>query len=226
MGLGWRVGLVVGMCCAGAAAAEEWETVLEEPYLVKTRDVPGSEVKEYRVEGKLRASVADLQAALSDASHFPKFMPHVKEARVLKTAGAVDFVYVRVSPPVGGSRDYVSEVQLLESVNSDGEGRFRQKWRANPDYLPERSGIIRLRINEGSWDISPSGDGMSAVVYRFRVDPGGWVPGFVRELANRQAIPDTLQAIEREAQRRARVRAESARVFPARKPGAPQTATP
>lgn len=212
MSLGWRVGVVVGLAWAGVAGAEDWETVLEAPFVVKTRSVPGSDVKEYLVEGKLDAHPADLQETLCDAPRFPGFMPHVKEARVLDGNGKVDFVYVRVEPPVGSSRDYVSKVVLLESVRPDGSGRFRQIWRAVPDRIPERRGIVRLKINEGSWEISPSGERQSHFVYRFRVDPGGWVPGFVREMANREAIPETLRAVEREAQRRARARGESARV--------------
>jgi hypothetical protein len=44
--------------------------------------------------------------------------------------------------------------------------------------------------------------GHSKVVYRASVDPGGWMPGFLSDLANRSGAVGTLRAVEHEAQRR------------------------
>jgi hypothetical protein len=206
MGLGWggAAGLL-GLAVAGSAWAGEWDTVLDGAVVVRVRDVSGSAAKEYWVETVLKAEVAHLEAALCDPDHFSGFMPHVKESRTLRRSGERSVVYTRVEPPVGGSRDYVVEVDVLSRQASGG--RFHQRWRALPDLLPARSGVVRLRVNEGSWDIAPLPQGLSQVTYRFRVDPGGWVPAFVSDLANKKAIPEVLRAVEREAQRRAERRA-------------------
>lgn len=193
-----------------AHAADRWETVVTGPLTVKTRDVRGSDIKEYLVEGEIDASVQDLQETLCDPERFAKFMPHVKEARLLERDGRTDQVYVLVEPPIGGSRDYVTEVRLLESVRQDGSGKFRQQWRALPKAVPERSGVTRITLNEGSWKIEPGADGRSRITYRFRVDPGGWVPSFVADMANKKAIPENVRAIESEAKRRGRERERSA----------------
>ncbi|MBX5481719.1 MAG: SRPBCC family protein [Myxococcaceae bacterium] len=205
--VGAGLALAVGLWATHAIAEETWRTVLEGPVTIRTREVPGSDVHEYEVTGALDAPAFDLQATLTDPERFPKFMPHVTEARILDHAGNVDRVYTRIDPPMAAPRDYVTEVTLVESVRADGTGTFRQTWHALTDALPERSGVTRITINEGSWVITPTADGRkSRIVYRFRVDPGGWVPGFVADLANKKAIPETLRAIEREAQRRGRER--------------------
>lgn len=194
----------------GAASASPWETVVEGDLTVKKRSVAGSAVREYLVETVMDAKVGDIEEALCDATRFPAFMPHVAETRILETASRTERVYTRVEPPVGGSRDYVAEVVVLERASEDGTGTFRQKWHALPDAVPERDGVKRIRVNEGSWHISSTAEGHSKVVYRFRVDPGGWVPEFVIDLANRKTIPETLRAVEQEAKRRARARTTAA----------------
>lgn len=198
---------MMGLWATNATAEEKWRTVLEGPLTVKTREVAGSDVHEYEVTGAMDAAVADVQSTLSDPERFVKFMPHVKESRILKREGQNDRVYTKVQPPVGDPRDYVTEVTLLESVKPDGSGTFRQKWRAVNDALPERDGVTRITVNEGSWEITPSNGGrQSTIIYRFRVDPGGWVPGFVADMANKKAIPATIRAIEQEAKRRSATR--------------------
>jgi hypothetical protein len=60
-----------------------------------------------------------------------------------------------------------------------------------------------VRVNDGSWAITPTGDGSkSHVVYKFATDPGGAVPKFAANIGNKKAVAGTLQAIEQEAQRR------------------------
>lgn len=212
MRMGGRLGVVtvVALWAMGATAEESWRTVVDGPISIKTREVPNSDVHEYLVEGVVDASTEDLQATLCDPGRFPRFMPHVTEAKVLEHLGSVDRVYTRIDPPIGGARDYITEVKVVQTVHEDGTGRFVQVWRALPDAIPTREGVTRIRINEGSWEITPREDGRSQVVYRFRVDPGGWVPDFIADLANKKAIPATVHAIEREAQRRGRARSRTA----------------
>lgn len=206
------VAVVVGLWALSATAGESWRTVMEEPLLIKTHDVPGSGVHEYLVEGVVNASVVDLQATLSDPEKFSSFMPHVTESRLLQRDGNTDRVYTKIEPPLGGPRDYVTEVVLVEAVHADGTGTFRQSWHALPDALPERNGVTRVKVNEGSWEIVANDNGGSKVIYRFQVDPGGWVPDFIAELANKKAIPATIRAIEREAQRRGQLRRQTAQM--------------
>ena len=202
--------MVMALWAMSATAGESWETVMDGPLTIKTREVEGGGVHEYLVETELDVSVVDLQATLNDPERFPKFMPHVSEARVLDHEGNTDRVYTKIDPPVGGARDYITEVKVLQTARADGTGTFHQVWHATPEAIPERSGVTRVKLNEGSWVITGNDDGSSKVVYRFRVDPGGWVPDFIAELANKKAIPDTIHAIEKEAQRRARARSRTA----------------
>ena len=194
-----------------AAAEAEWETVATGAITVKSRYRAGSPVKEVWAEGAIDAPVQDIQAALMDPDRMPKFMPYVKEARTVgqPQADGSRVVYTRLDLPWVAPRDYVLKVNLDQGTSPDGSGEFKNHWVATND-LPERSHIIRLKINEGSWHVSPAADGKSWAVYKFSVDPGGWIPGFAADLGNKTGVTDTFKAVEKEARRRAAERTADA----------------
>jgi hypothetical protein len=206
--------VVLSMSLSSAALAGdgEWETIIDgPPFVVKNRAKDGSAIKEVWGEGDVNASVADLQSALMDPANFHKFMPSVKSAKELGTPDADGsfFVYTQLDLPVLQARDYVVQVWVDEPVQPDGTGAFRQHWKAVPDKLPEKDGYIRVKVNDGSWHITPIGDGSkSHVVYKFSTDPGGMIPGWAKNMGNKKAVVDVLNAVEREAQRRGAERAK------------------
>ena len=203
------LGALVALASATEARAEEWETVATAPVLIKARSVPNSSVKEIWAQGEMSAPVQDVQATLLDVERFREFMPYVKESRVIGNprADGAHYVYTRLEfGPWVSSRDYVVKVEVERSVAPDGSGEFRNRWVAEPDRIPSRANAVRLRINEGSWHVASRGPNKSFAVYRFVVDPGGWIPAFAANAGNKQGVTDTFKAVEREAERRADVR--------------------
>lgn len=200
-----------------AAAAEEnpWETQRTDPILIKTRSRPGSDVKEIWAEGTLKASTPDIQNAITDVKRFTVFMPYMTESRFL---GGTDpdgakYTYARLDVPVLSPRDFVHKAYLDRDSATDPQGVFANHWFAVPTKLPEVEGVVRLKISEGSWLITPSADGKSShVVYRLCVDPGGAIPAFAANKANADGLTDTFKNIEGEAKRLAGIRAAAAAI--------------
>lgn len=216
---------------AGRGEEPRWDTVSVGTIEVKSRDLPGSPVREYWAQTELDAEVQDLQATLTEANEFHRFMPFVKESRFLRRIDpdGSRYCYVRLElPPPLTARDYVVRVKTLKGVAPDGSGEFENRWEAVPDALPTRRHTVRLKLNEGSWRITPLPQGRSKVEYRFRVDPSGMVPPFAAEIASRNGIPDTLRAAEKEAQRRAALRRQARQTAERRLPPplAPDAGTP
>lgn len=206
--------LLVAPQAASADDADGWAVVLKgPPYTVKNKARAGSGIKEIWAEGEIAAPVQDIQNVLTTSEQFRNFMPHLKVARQLgkpEADGSI-FVYTELDLPVVTSRDYVTQVWLDEGVKPDGSGQFRQHWSAVPNRIPERRNLVRVKVNDGSWHITPIGDGSKSwVVYKFAIDPGGWIPAFAAEMGNAKAVPDTYKAIEKEAQRRSAVRLKAA----------------
>lgn len=202
--LGWAVG--VGLALVPfMARAEGWETISSGAVVIKTRARPNSPIREVWAEGDLNASVHDLEEAILDAEAYPRFMPYVKESRYLDKPeeDGSRLVYTRLDLPVVAARDYVIKVLVEKRTQPDGTGTFSNRWFAVPDKVPVKPNVVRLKLNEGSWEVTPKGEGRAHVIYRFAVDPGGWVPAFIADMGNKTGVMDTFRALEREAQRRA-----------------------
>jgi hypothetical protein len=191
------------------ATPGEWQTVVEGPITVKNRSIEGSPVKEVWAEGEIDAPAIDVQAALMDVESQRHFMPYMKDARKLGAPlpDGSSYVYTLIDLPMVGQRDYVVRLELKESLDAQGEGTFRNEWHAHPDRTPRRAGVTRIVRNDGSWVITPRADGSKCwAVYRFTVDPGGWIPAFAANLGNRRGVIETYLAVAKEGRRRRAVR--------------------
>lgn len=191
------------------AADNKWETQRTDPILVKTRARPGSDVKEVWAEGIIAATPIDIQNTITDVDRFPKFMAYMT---VSKFVGGTDedgarYTYAKLDLPVIAARDFVHKTYIDRDAARDPQGVFANHWFAVPDKIPEVKGVVRLKISEGSWQITPLPDGKSHVVYKLCVDPGGAIPAFAANKANADGLTDTFKNIEKEAQRRATERA-------------------
>ncbi|QAT81925.1 hypothetical protein EJ065_0316 [Corallococcus coralloides] len=196
----WGLALAV-VLAAGVAGAEEWETVAKTPFVIKVRPRPGTKAKDIWAEGELKASALRIQTVLEDQGSYRLFMPYVKESRVVRpTDDGGRLTYTRLDLPVVSSRDYICHVVTESKVAPDGTGVYQQRWKAEPDAFPARRDVVRLRLNEGSWKVEPRGENTSWVVYKFTVDPGGSVPGFLASVGQNDAVVDTLRAVEKRAQ--------------------------
>jgi hypothetical protein len=203
-----RAGVVAWATSASIALAGDagpWETITNEPILIQRRAVPGSDVKEIRAEGTVNANVLDVQEVLTNTAGFVKFMPYCVEAREIGSGDpdGAHYNYQRLDLPVLSDRDFIHKTYVDRDARTDPEHVFAIHWFSVPDKIPERSGVIRLRVSEGSWLFTPSANGGLHVVYRQHVDPGGMIPGFAANFANKDGIVDTFKAVEAEAHRRA-----------------------
>jgi hypothetical protein len=205
--------VLAGLLCSAALAEEsKWETVATGTITVKSRARAGSAMKDIWAEGEIDAPLAEVQGTLVDPENFPKFMPYVKESRTIgkpEADGSV-FVYTKLDFPVVASRDYIVKVTVEEGVKPDGTGAFRQRWVAVPDKTPERKGVVRLKLNEGTWHITPRGESKCYAIYKFTTDPGGWIPNFAIDMGNKTGVTDTFKAVEKEAKRRVEAKKSTA----------------
>ncbi len=175
---------------------------------MKARPRTDSSVFEIWAEADLAAPVQDIQETLTTMERFEHFMPYVKSAKeVSREPDGSIYTYTELGFPIISDRDYVVQVWLDEGVKPDGSGAYRTHWVAAHDKLPEKSGIVRVKVNEGSWVVTAKDDHTSHVVYRFAADPGGMLPTWAKNIGNRRGVSGTLEAIEKEAQRRQRERA-------------------
>ncbi|MDY7229711.1 START domain-containing protein [Hyalangium rubrum] len=200
--LGWcgAVALVLGAGVAGAA--DEWKTVEDDPVVIKVRPRPDGDGKEVWAEGDVEADAYDVQTALRDAESFRLWMPYVKESRRVSTREDGSWVaYAKLNLPVITARDYAVHIVEERTLSEDGQGEYLQRWKAAEGEVPERQGVVRLKHNEGIWQVTSKGEGKAHIVYKFSVDPGGSIPKWAANFGQKDGVLKTLEAVEERAKK-------------------------
>lgn len=215
--LWWTSAVALVLVAGLARAADEWETVESKKAAIKVRPRADGNGKEVWAEKDVEANAVDVQNALMDSGSFRLWMPYVKESRVLSSnPDGSRVAYARLSLPVVDDRDYTIQVTDEKKLAEDGSGEYVQRWKVVEGALPERKGIVRLKYNEGTWEITPKGENAAHIAYKFAVDPGGSVPGWLANMGQKDAVLDTLKAVQERAQKLGEERKKA-------KPAAPKT---
>ncbi|MBY6187641.1 SRPBCC family protein [Marinobacter hydrocarbonoclasticus] len=165
---------------------------------VYTRKVPGTPVKEVKMEALIDAPVEQVWRAISEIEHYPEFMPYIDDIEVMGEAqngGA--YVYHRVDPPLVSKRDYTLLIVNEEDVEA---GSYYRYWTQMNQFGPEpKKGVVRLEICDGSWALERTEDGRTQATYWVYTDPGGRIPGWLANQANTVGLYDVLKAVEARA---------------------------
>jgi hypothetical protein len=84
---------------------------------------------------------------------------------------------------------------MTRGTSANG-GVFRSEWTASPEAEPEVKGVVRIRLNDGSWVAEPiSGGTRTRLTYTLLTNPGGLIPDFVANMSNTVAIPKLFKAV-------------------------------
>lgn len=154
-------------------------------------------------EGRRIVAIAEVEAppevvfnVVNDFDHYPDFMPYVKESRVLSRKGDSEVVtYTRIAPPFVSERDYPLKFRMTRGSPTNN-GVFKTEWIARPDAQPEIEGVVRIKLNEGSWLAEPlDGGTRTRLTYTLLTNPGGLIPAFVANMSNTVAIPKLFKAV-------------------------------
>ena len=148
--------------------------------------------------GEMEAPPAVVFNVIADFEHYPDFMPYVKESRVLSRMGDGEVItYARVVPPFVSERDYLLKVRMTRGMASNG-GVFKIEWTAIPEAQPKIEGVVRVKLNEGSWLAEPhEGGTRTRLTYTLLTNPGGLIPVFVVNMSNTIAIPKLFEAVRK-----------------------------
>jgi hypothetical protein len=173
-----------------------------------------------RAEGTLQAPAWAVRDALLRAFESDKLSPYLAHRKVLHAEGcqgdAKDlpgcrkvWVYERYDPPMVGPRDYAFRMEVVVDDTESG-GDFELRWTIDESHGAPPEGAIHMLRNTGGWEIAPAGADGSRFRYHIDADPGGSVPSWIVNIANRSQVPSVIAAVEDEARKLALKRARSA----------------
>jgi len=159
---------------------------------------PGSHLKEFTAVGSIDAPTRAVHAVLDDFENYPAFMPFTVETRLIKREGDSIVGYQRLSPKICADRDYTLRV-WKKSWPAGGGLVFRVWWTsANEFGPPEKKGVMRVKVCDGSWLLEPDGALRTRATYSVFTDVGGLIPAFLANYASQTGINRLFEAMRKQ----------------------------
>jgi len=194
--------VLAAVSVSSAARAEEgkWEEAASadidgRKLKVYAREKEGSDVKETRGLGSFAAAPWIIKNVIDDVGRYKEFMPYTKESTIVKTGEGFVISYQRVSTPVVEDRDYT--IKITDESREDASGKivWKNRWTVTNSGPPAKSGVTRIAINDGYWQLEDASDGGTKVTYYVYTNPGGGIPSFVINMANSTAVGELFKAV-------------------------------
>ena len=192
--------LAVLLLVAGAQADEAgWQRVAEhDGIVIERRTDDGPSVHEVRATTRSALSPAAIMATLWKHDEYVQFVPYLKRLDVLRDEGDAKLVYEQLRVPLLKDRDLTLRVTR---TFSPATGAYEVTSVAAPGEGPrESSAYVRVRTNVGRWRLEPTAEGGTAVTYVLRTDPGGLVPAWIINAAQKEVTAKFVRAMLDRAQ--------------------------
>jgi hypothetical protein len=191
--------------CAHLPAAEpqatpgEWKSISKSDNVeIYRRFYPGPANYESKAVGDIAAPVATIHAVIEDLESHAKFMPYLAECRVLKRDGDSTLSYQRISAPLVSDRDYTVRIRTTSKKTEAGTS-YLIKWETdNALGPPEKRGVLRVQICQGSWLLEPAGPELTRATYTILTDSGGALPTFIKQTGSQMGIRKMFAAIRKQ----------------------------
>lgn len=153
---------------------------------------------ESRAIGEIAAPVEAVHAVIDDVESYSRFMPYTAECRVLKRERGSVLVYQRISAPLTSDRDYTVRVRTSSKAVQGGISYFSHWEAENALGPPEKPGVVRVRLCEGSWLLEPIGPKTTRATYTIYTDSGGAIPAFIKNTGSQIGIRKMFAAVRKQ----------------------------
>ena len=166
--------------------------------VISYRDDPTVHARAYQAVGEVRAPPRDDFNVVTNVAEHPRFMPFIKESTIVRRVSADEtIVYQVVSPPFVSDRDAYFDITVTTPASpASPTAVWKSVWTAVPDFGPERSGRVRMRVAEGSWLFEPiAGGTWTRLTYTSLASVGGNVPEWMTHSSSVSVVQKMYTAI-------------------------------
>ncbi|MEI6122009.1 MAG: START domain-containing protein [Bacteroidota bacterium] len=150
----------------------------QEGVKVYTRDFSGSNVQEFKGEVTVKSNLGGILKLIDSVSEYPKWMYKCSCAERLKkiNQGSGYTYTVITSPWPISDQDLITYYNVTQDTNTK---TVTISLVGVKDYLPAKSGKVRIPGMTGFWQLIPIAKGVTKVVYQVHCESGGILPADV-----------------------------------------------
>ncbi|OUR94911.1 hypothetical protein A9Q81_14175 [Gammaproteobacteria bacterium 42_54_T18] len=157
-----------------------------------TREVAGSNFREFKVEASVETTVDALIAMQRDVKNHPKWIDSVKTAELIKEDADNYYTHTVANAPWPvKNRD--SAVRNCISRNEDNSATI--EFYSDNDLAPTKKGCERVGAVKGSWQFNPADNGKVDIIYSAHIDPGGNIPAMISNKFSIDVPFNTIQSL-------------------------------
>ena len=225
--------ITLTVCCFPCAINAEgdegkWEEIANDDGIVVWLQEPRNEddLRQFRGVGTVDAPIYQVFAVLHDVPRYTEWAFRCIESELLKEISPqILLIYVRLDAPWPFSdRDTVmmgrSRIIDPERLAVAAFERF------DVDVKPLVDDVVRFPRLKGSYRLEAIDSERTRVTYQVEAHPGGWIPKWLRQMANEKLPMETILALRKQAKRRKGSYAEFIATLPRKAAVAPARAIP
>lgn len=163
------------------AEASVWELEKEEEDInlkIFTREVEGSNLREFKGEMLIKTQLSALVALLMDSKSAPEWMHKCEKFEVIEEVDALTKVvyFINGAPWPVSDRDAV----IKSTMSQDPETLvFKTEINVVNNVLAENDDYVRIPRMKGFWLFEPKEEGQVLVTYQVHANPGGSLPDWL-----------------------------------------------
>lgn len=169
----------------------------EDGIVVCTRSLPDSGIKEAKASCTIPASPAQVFKTIMDYNTYKNISEYIQTTEFLPSDEKnAWYMYQRLDLPIVSDRDYTLRYHTIENPRKNS---YQVLWEiANNKGPAVQKNVVRVVTCHGSLTIQPDDKTPTTrISYILYTDPGGYIPDWLVNFANRRSIPDVLRAIRK-----------------------------
>jgi hypothetical protein len=185
--------LLLALAGFGAGAAA-WTLKKETAHLkIYTADVENSNFKAVKVECYVEATPSQVMAVLLDIDRQKDWVFNDKSSKMLKKVNDSELLYYsEVSVPWPcNNRDFISRLKVVQPA----AGTIIIETHAEPAYLPEKAGLVRVKTSSARWVLTALPGKETRIEYTLQFDPGGGVPAWLTNMFITKGPSETFEKL-------------------------------
>lgn len=175
--------ILLFFCSAVAVAQGDWQLKKSENGItVYTRNAEDSDFKELKCIVTLKTTLSSIVSLLNDWDTYPQWVYRCGKSSTLKRISDTEVMHYQTveAPWPVDSRDFVVNVKLTQDAVTKVVSIVST---CKPTYIPKVKDYVRITEFRASWTLIPQKDGTIQVIYQLLVNPGGYVPAWLVNLA-------------------------------------------
>ncbi len=154
----------------------------------------------FRVEAVMDASLETVARVQFDIDNIKKWFWSTSDSHLLKKVSDREFYYYQVyRTPLVPDRDVI--IHAVVEPYTVKKGFMGLKLNAVPDYMPAKSGLVRMAAHEISFKFTPIGNDKTKLEFEGYIDPSGVSPAWAINYYQRKSPYISVVGMQRMLQK-------------------------